>query len=99
MRGVPDHSNPSKDQPAPLSVSVAPPASFTPKEPIPEELAELGREVLELVPRKQRGSLEAYRQAAGALSRVLKVTGVRMALKTLYYLALRVKWLRDNVCA
>ena len=55
--------------------------------------------MLELVPRKERGSLEAYRQAARDMSQVLKVTKVRMTPKTLFYLALRVKWLRDNVGA
>jgi hypothetical protein len=62
-------------------------------------LAALGREVLDLVPRKQRASLAAYRQAATDLSAILKVTGVRRAPKTLYYAALRVKWLNDNTAA
>lgn len=66
------------------------------KDPLPEDLAAFGREVLELVPRKERASLDAYRQAAHALSRVLKVTGVRVRPKVLYYAALRVKWIADN---
>jgi hypothetical protein len=65
-------------------------------EPLPEALAALGREVLDSVPRKQRDSLAAYRQAARDLSAILRVTGVRRTPKTLYYAALRVKWLADN---
>ena len=53
--------------------------------------------MLELLPRKQRGSLEAYRQAANDLSRILKKTGVRVKPKVLYYTALRVTWLQDQV--
>ena len=73
--------------------------TVTPKAPLPAALAALGREVLDLVPRKQRASLAAYRQAARDLSAILKVTGVRRAPKTLYYAALRVKWLADNTAA
>ena len=53
--------------------------------------------MLELVPRKPQPSLEAYRQAANALCQVLKVTGVRVTPKALYYTALRVKWMQDQV--
>jgi hypothetical protein len=95
MRGVPDHSDEQPSVPASVPVPVCPPA-FTPKEPLPEALAALGREVLELVPRKQWGSLDAYRQAAHDLSRMLKVGGVRIKPKNLYYVALRVKWIADN---
>ncbi len=98
MHSVPDANN---DQPVAnesSSLLVAAP-TFTPKEPLPEALAALGREVLDLVPRKQRTSLTAYRQAACDLSAILKVTGVRRAPKTLYYAALRVKWLVDNTAA
>ena len=63
---------------------------------LPEALAALGREVLELVPRTQRASLAAYRQAANDLSAILRVTGARSTTKTQYYAALRVKWLADN---
>ena len=93
MRGVP---NPHNDQSCVPSIPAVQPGSFTLREPIPEDLAAFGREVLELVPRKQRGSLEAYRQAASDLSAILKVSAVRRAPKTLYYAALRVKWLADN---
>jgi len=55
--------------------------------------------VLELVPRKQRGSLAAHRQAASDLSAILRVTGVRRAPKSLYYAALCVKWIADNAVA
>ena len=98
MRGVPDHS---PEQPAvPTSDTILACApTVTPKAPLPEALAALGREVLDLVPRKQRASLAAYRQAATDLSAILKVTGVRRAPKTLYYAALRVKWLNDNTAA
>jgi hypothetical protein len=96
MRGVPDHSQEQPSLPESVSVPVAS-AILSPKEPIPENLAALGREVLELVPRKQRGSLDAYRQAANALSRILKTTGVRVKPKVLYYTALRVKWMQDSV--
>ncbi len=98
MHSVPDanHDQPVADEFCSLSVAAPP---FTPKEPLPEALAALGREVLELVPRKQQGSLAAYRQAARDLSAILKVTGVRRAPKTLYYAALRVKWLADNTAA
>ena len=72
------------------------PGPLTLKDPIPEDLAALGREVLELVPRKQRGSRDAYRQAAHDLSAILKVSRVRVTPKKLYYAALRVKWLADN---
>ena len=50
-----------------------------------------------MVPRNERGSLEAYRQAANDLSRILKTTGVQVKPKVLYYTALRVKWIADNV--
>ncbi len=93
MRGVPDHSNEQSSLPSP---SAALPSAITLKEPIPEELSELGREVLEMVPRKLRGSLEAYRQAASDLSQILRVKGVRMKPKNLYYVTLRVKWIRDS---
>jgi hypothetical protein len=95
MRGVPDHSPEQPAVPTSDTILVRPP-DVTPKAPLPEALAALGREVLELVPRKQRGSLEAYRQAASDLSAILRVTGVPRAPKTLYYAALRVKWLTDN---
>jgi hypothetical protein len=93
MLGLP---NPHNDQPSFPSLSTESPGSLALKEPIPEDLAALGREVLELVPRKQRGLLDAYRQAANDLSAILKVTGVRVKPKVLYYTALRVKWIADN---
>ncbi len=93
MRGVPDHSN---DQPCVPSLPLASPGSLTLKEPIPEELAALGREVLEMVPRPERCWLAAYRRAANALSRMLRTTGVRVKPKALYYVALRVKWIKDT---
>ena len=98
MRSVPDSNNeqPVADESFALSTAVP---TFTPKTPLPEALAALGREVLDLIPRKQRASLAAYRQAAHDLSAILKVSGVRRAPKTLYYAALRVKWLRDNTAA
>ena len=98
MRGIPDHSPEQPAVPASDTILVRAPA-VTPKTPLPEALAALGREVLDLIPRKQRASLAAYRQAASDLSAILKVTGVRRAPKTLYYAALRVKWLRDNTAA
>ncbi len=98
MRGVPDHSPEQPAVPTSDAISVCAP-SVMPKDPLPEALAALGREVLELVPRKQRDSLAADRQAARDLSAILKVTGVRRAPKTLYYAALRVKWLADNTAA
>ena len=95
MRGVP---NPRNDQPQSgvPSLLVVVPGSLTLIEPMPEELAALGREMLEMVPRKQRGSLAAYRQAANDLSRMLGATGVRVKPKVLYYTALRVKWIKDS---
>jgi hypothetical protein len=98
MRGVPDHSPEQPAVPTSDTILVRPPA-VNPKTPLPEALAALGREVLDLVPRKQRASLAAYRQAASDLSALLKVTGVRRAPRTLYYAALRVKWLADNTIA
>ncbi len=98
MRGVPDHSPEQPAVPTSDTILVRPPAVI-PKTPLPETLVALGREVLELVPRKQRGSLAAYRQAASDLSAILRVTGVRRAPRTLYYAALRVKWLADNTSA
>lgn len=97
MRSAPESNN---EQPIAntSSLLVAAP-TCVPKTPVPEALATLGREVLDLVPRKQRASLAAYRQAAHDLSEILKVTGVRRAPKTLYYAALRVKWLKDNTAA
>ena len=60
MRGVPDHS---KEEPcASPEITVAHP-NLIPSKPIPERLAALGRELLEMVPRKQRGSLESYRRS------------------------------------
>ena len=98
MRSTPDSNNEQPVADAADTLPVASPA-FTPKTPIPAPLAALGREVLGMVPRKQRGSLEAYRQAANDLSAILKVTGVRMTPKNLYYAALRVKWIVDNTTA
>jgi hypothetical protein len=72
------------------------PIRFTPRDPLPEDLAALGREVLELVPREKRGALEAYRMAATALSQILHVGGMRVKPKALYYAALRVKWITEN---
>jgi len=95
MRGIPDHSPEQPAVPASDTILVRAPA-VTPKTPLPEALAALGREVLELVPRKQRASLDAYRQAAQDLSAILKVSRVRVPPKQLYYAALRVKWLADN---
>ncbi len=51
---VPDHSNQPQFLPSP-SAELSP--TLTLKDPIPVELAALGREVLELVPRKERDSL------------------------------------------
>ena len=96
MRGVP---NPHNDQPCVPSCPVVHPGPLTLKEPIPEDLAALGREVLELVPRKPQPALEVYRQAATALSAILKATGVRVPPEKLYYAALRVKWLTDQAGA
>jgi transposase InsO family protein len=98
MRGVPDHSKEQPSDSPSITVTVLPP-TLIPKSSIPDRLAELGREVLDMVPRKQRGSLEAYRQAAHDLSAILKVNGVRMKPKNLYYVALRVKWIADNTSA
>ncbi len=98
MRSVPDSNNDQPVADAAFSLPVASP-TFTPKEPIPEGLAALGREVLELVPRKPQPSLESYRQAASDLSAILRITGVRVTPKRLYYAALRVKWLADNTAA
>ncbi len=98
MRGIPDHSPEKPSTPTSDTLVVCAPAVI-PKAPLPEALAALGREVLDLVPRTQRASLATYRQAARDLSAILKVTGVRRAAKTLYYAALRVKWLADNTAA
>ena len=95
MRGIPDHSPEQSPVPTSNTILVRPP-DVTPKAPLPEALAALGREVLDLVPRKPEPSLAAYRQAASDLSTVLKVSRVRVTPKTLYYAALRVKWLVDN---
>ena len=75
MRGVPESNREQQIDPSPLPVAVP---TLVPKEPIPPALAELGREVLALVPRKPQPSLAAYRQAAEDLSRVLRVTGTRI---------------------
>jgi hypothetical protein len=96
MHSLPDSNNEQPVADASFSLTVAAP-TFTPKTPIPAELAALGREVLELAPRKPQPSLEAYRVAAHNLSRVLKATGVRVTPKVLYYTALRVKWLDQAV--
>ena len=98
MRGIPDHSPEQSPVPTSDTILVRPPA-VTPKTPLPEALAALGREVLDLIPRKQRASLAAYRQAASDLSAILKVSRVRVTPKKLYYAALRIKWLRDNTAA
>ena len=98
MRGIPDHSPEQSPVPTSDTILVRPPAVI-PKTPLPEALAALGREVLDLVPRKPQPSLAAYRQAASDLSAILKVTGVRRTPKTLYYAALRVKWIADNTAA
>ena len=98
MRGIPDHSPEKPSTPTSDTIVVRPP-DVIPKTPLAEALAALGREVLDLVPRKPQPTLAAYRQAARDLSAILKVTGVRRAPKTLYYAALRVKWLADNTAA
>ena len=98
MRSTPDSQNEQFVAEASVSLAVASPA-FIPKTPLPETLAARGREVLDLVPRKQRASLAVYRQGASDLSAILRVTGVRRAPKTLYYAAMRVKWLADNTAA
>ena len=98
MRSVPESNNDKPVADVSCALPVATP-TFTPKVPLPEALAALGREVLELVSRKQRGSLAAYRQAASDLSAILKVSRVRVTPKKLYYAALRVKWLADNTIA
>jgi len=96
MRGIPDHSPEQSPVPTSDTILVRPPA-LTPKAPLPEALAALGREVLDLVPRKPQPSLAAYRQAANDLSAILKVSRVRVTPKVLYYTALRVKWMQDSV--
>lgn len=89
MRGIPDHS---PEQPFPRRTPSWCAHLRSPRRhPSPEALAALGREVLDLVPRKQRALLAAYRQAANDLSAILRVTGVRRTPRTLYYAALRVK--------
>ena len=99
MPGFPEHSQEQPSVPPPATITVASP-TLSPKEPLSDDLAALGREVLDMVPRKQRGaSLDVYRQSAQGLSRVLKVTGVRVTPRVLFYLALRVKWLADNTAA
>jgi hypothetical protein len=98
MRSVPESNNDKPVADVSCALAVAAP-TFTPKVPLPEALAALGREVLALVPRKPQPSLAAYHQAASDLSAILKVTGVRRAPRTLYYAALRVKWLADNTAA
>jgi hypothetical protein len=85
MRSMPDSTNDQPVSDASVSLSVTAP-TLTLKEPVPAEMAALGQEVLELVHREQRGSLDAYRQAAHDLSAILKVTGVRV----------RVKWMQDT---
>ena len=95
MRGVPDHSKEQPSLSTPVIVPVCP-STVSPKESNLGGVAALGREVRELVPRKQRGSLDAYRQAASDLSAILKLTRVRMTPKKLYYAALRVTWIMDN---
>ena len=95
MRGIPDHSPEKPSTPTSDTLLVCAP-SVTPKAPLPEALAALGREVLGLVPRKPQPSLAAYREAASNLSAILKVSRVRVPPKKLYYAALRVKWLADN---
>jgi hypothetical protein len=70
MRGVPDHSQEPPSLPTSVAVTVSLP-TFVPKEPISDGLAALGREVLDMVPRTQRGSLAAYRKAASDLSAIL----------------------------
>ncbi len=95
MRGVPDHN---QERPCvPPAPPCPAPITFTPRDPSPDPLAELGREVLEKIPCKQRGSLEAYRRAANDLSLILRASGVKIKPKALYYTALRQKWLDDNI--
>jgi hypothetical protein len=98
MRGIPDHSPEQPAVPTSDTIVVRPP-ELTPKTPLPEALAALGREVLDLVPHKPQPSLAAYRQAASDLSAILKVGHVRVTPRKLYYAALRVKWLADNTAA
>ncbi len=94
MRGVPDQNN---ERPCVSMPSLVPAAiTFTPRDPILEPLAELGREVLGMVPRSLRGSLDAYRRTTQDLSLILRANGVRVKTKTLYYVALRLKWIREN---
>ncbi len=95
MRGVPDHN---QERPCVSMPSLIPAAiTLTPRDRIPEPLAELGQEVLEMVPRKLRGSLVAYRRVAIDLSLILRINGVRVKPRSLYYAALRLKWIRDNM--
>ena len=79
MRGLPDHRN---NQPTLPSPTIAPPTLVL-QESIPERMAELGREVLDMVPRKERDSLEAYRRAANSLSPILRVKRVRVKRRDL----------------
>jgi len=95
MRSMPDSTNDQPVSDASVSLSVTAP-TLTLKEPVPAEMAALGQEVLELVHRKQRGSLDASPPAAHDLSAILHVTGVRVTPKKLYYVALRVKWMQDT---
>ena len=96
MRSVPDSNNEQLVADESFALSTAVP-TFTPTTPLPEALAALGREVLDLVPREPQPSLAAYRPAAGDLSAILKVSRVRVTPKVLYYTALRVKWMQDSV--
>ena len=93
MRGIPDHSN---QQPALPSLSAALPATLTLKEKISDEWAGLGQEVVDMVLCRGLYSLESYRRAAKDLCNVLRVNGRRMKQRDLYYMALRVKWIKDS---
>ncbi len=94
MRGVPDHSNERPCVP-PGTLGAHTHPGHAPerhRRPWPS----WGGNVLERVPRPERGALEAYRLAANALSRMLRAGGVRMKPKDLYYTGLRLKWMADN---
>ncbi len=93
MRGVPDHSNEQTGLP---SLAAMLPLTLRLKDAIPDELMALGQEVVDMVRRHGLYTLNTYRQAAKDLSKILRVNGRRIKPKDLYYVALRVKWIKDS---